>query len=40
MQPAAQPDVGADVRGAELAAGVGPVPVHRRSSSLRRWGSG
>ena len=38
VQPAAQPDVGADVRGAELAAGVGPVPMHRRSSSLR--GSG
>lgn len=35
VQPAAQPDVGADVRGAELAAGVGPVPMHRRSSSLR-----
>lgn len=38
VQPAAQPDVGADVRGAELAAGVGPVPMHSRSSSLR--GSG
>ena len=38
VQPAAQPDVGADVRGAELAAGVGPVPMHRRSSSLRGWG--
>src|SRR5262249_13365620 len=35
VQPAAQPDVGADVRGAELAAGMGPVPMHRRSSSLR-----
>lgn len=34
VQPAAQPDVGGDVRGAELAAGVGPVPMHRRSSSL------
>src|SRR5690606_22940077 len=39
VQPATQPDVGADVRGAELAAGVGPVPMHRRSSSLRGSGS-
>ena len=35
VQPATQPDVGADVRGAELAAGVGPVPMHRRSSIPR-----
>ncbi len=32
VQPAAQPDVGADVGGAELAAGVGPVPMHRSSN--------
>src|SRR5690606_25321255 len=38
VQPATQPDVAADVRGAELAAGVGPVAMHRGSSRLR--GSG
>ncbi|EDX23248.1 hypothetical protein SSAG_03038 [Streptomyces sp. Mg1] len=38
MQPAAQPDVGADVRGSELAARVGPVPMHQSSSSSRYQG--